>query len=415
MISLEGIKELDSCTPEEELKKLISYIERYFSDKNISNAQLENCSKLSSYIKRNNLILGEIEIEKILENKKVENMFKILELQGKLLRVGQFYNLSSLLETYCTKNNIEITKDSEMGLYDKFNNDIDIVKLYLNEISEFKLLTPNEEQELSKLSKLGDEVAREKLINHNLRLVVSIAKNYKNCGIDYPDLIQFGNEGLLVAVEKYNEEMGYRFSTYATYWIRQAITRGIAITSRNIRISVGLHEIIIKVRKATSMFIMLNNGKIPSNNELSEMTGISLDRIKQARECIEMTVSINTPIRNEEKESTLEDIIPDTRDSLEKNLDLYYMRKYLEKIIDVASLNEREEYVIKARNGFYGKILTLEEIGNKYNCTREWARQIEKKAMEKLKTAANVLKTYEMFNSLKNTQTDQKLVFRYSI
>ncbi len=372
MISLEGIKELDSCTPEEELKKLISYIERYFSDKNISNAQLENCSKLSSYIKRNNLIIGEIEIEKILENKKVENMFKILEIQGKLLRVGQFYNLSSLLETYCTKNNIEITKDSEMGLYDKFNNDIDIVKLYLNEISEFKLLTPNEEQELSKLSKLGDEVAREKLINHNLRLVVSIAKNYKNCGIDYPDLIQFGNEGLLVAVEKYNEEMGYRFSTYATYWIRQAITRGIAITSRNIRISVGLHEIIIKVRKATSMFIMLNNGKIPSNNELSEMTGISLDRIKQARECIEMTVSINTPIRNEEKESTLEDIIPDTRDSLEKNLDLYYMRKYLEKIIDVASLNEREEYVIKARNGFYGKILTLEEIGNKYNCTREW-------------------------------------------
>lgn len=418
MISFEGIKELDSYISQEEMNKLQAYIDRYFSDKNLSNAQLENCIKLSNYVKRNNLFIGDIEAEKILENKKVSTMFKILDENKILLRVGQYFNLSTLLELYCAKNNVELTRDSETSLYDKFSHDIDIVRLYLNEIGEFKVLNSKEECELSRLSKKGDIEAREKLINHNLRLVVSIAKNFRNCGVDYPDLIQFGNEGLLVAISKFDENKGYRFSTYATYWIRQAITRGIAMTSRNIRVSVGLHEIIIKIRKAIGIYILTNNGRIPNDNELSEIINVPIDRVKQARECMEMTVSISTPTLSEDKEVTLEDTIPDTTNQMDERIEQYYLNKYLDKLIDIASLNEREQYVLKARNGFFGKIHTLEEIGQKYGCTREWARQIELKSLEKLRSASNVLETYNMlkkYSRKSNNNKSVQMVFRYNI
>ena len=152
-------------------------------------------------------------------------MFRVINLSGKLIRVVGLFNLSSILEMYCFKNNIEYTRDSEISLYDKRNNDIDLIRLYMNDISEYKILSCEDEYELSRRSKLGDLSARNELIEHNLRLVVSIAKNYMNCGVDFGDLIQYGNEGLITAVNKFDVDMGYRFTTYATYWIKQAITR----------------------------------------------------------------------------------------------------------------------------------------------------------------------------------------------
>lgn len=415
MLSFDELKEIQKYTSDEEIEKLISYIERYFSDKEISVAQLDNCNKLSSYIKRNNLTIADIESERLLDNDKVKNMLDILEKNGLLIRASQFLNLSSLIEMYCSKYNIELTRDTDVNIYDRFNNDIDLIKLYLNEIAEFKVLTAKEEIELSRLSKQGDLKAKEKLTNHNLRLVVSIVKNYRNCGVDFGDLIQFGNEGLIIAVEKFDEKMGYRFTTYATYWIRQAITRGIAFSSRNIRVPYGVHENSIKIRKIINMYIIANNGRIPSDLELSEITGLSLDNVRDARECMDMCISLSTPTGREEKDSTLGEILPNDEESLEERFDNYYMSEYLDKLLDIASLNEREIFVLKARNGFFGKIYTLEEIGKHYGITREGVRQIEKHGLEKLRTAVNVKRTYEIFHGFSKEKSTESYVFRYVI
>jgi RNA polymerase primary sigma factor len=316
---------------------------------------------------------------------------------------------------YCFKNNIEFTRDSEISLYDKRNNDIDLIRLYMNDISEYRILSQEEEFELSRLSKLGDVDARNKLVEHNLRLVVSIAKNYINCGIDFGDLIQYGNEGLMTSVDRFDEEKGYRFTTYATYWIRQAITRGIAFSSRNIRVPYGVHENSIKIRKIINMYIIANNGRIPSDLELSEITGLSLDNVRDARECMDMCISLFTPTGREEKDSTLGEILPNDEESLEERFDNYYMSEYLDKLLDIASLNEREIFVLKARNGFFGKIYTLEEIGKHYGITREGVRQIEKHGLEKLRTAVNVKRTYEIFHGFSKEKSTESYVFRYVI
>ncbi len=400
MVSLDGVKELDICTADEEINLLLNYINRYFSDTELFNAQYENSIKLSNYVKRNNIIIGEIEAEKLLQNDKINNMFRIINLSGKLIRVVGLFNIGSLLDMYCFKNNIEFTRDSEVSLYDKRSHDIDLIKLYMNEISEYSVLSVEEEYDLSRLSRLGDISARNKLIEHNLRLVVSIAKNYINCGIDFGDLIQYGNEGLMVSVDKFDEEKGYRFTTYATYWIRQAITRGIAFSSRNIRVPYGVHENSIRIRKIINMFIIANNGRIPSDIELSEITGLSLEKVRDARECMDMCISLSTPTGREEKDSTLGETIPNDEVDLEESIDHYYMNQYLDKLLDIASLSEREEYVVKARNGFYGKLCTLEEIGKIYGITREGVRQIEKHALEKLRSAVNVKRTYDLFRKI---------------
>lgn len=416
-ISFEDVRELESFASDEDIKKTLNYVNRYFSKSELSNNQFENCIRLSSFLKKNNITIGDIEAEKLLENSKINNMLKSLELAGILIRVGQFFNLSSLLEMYCIKNNIVLTRDSEISMYDIEDNDIDLIKLYLNEIGEFKVLDIEEEKELIRRMNLGDQKAREKIASHNLRLVVSIAKNYSGYGVDLGDLIQFGNEGLLIAMNKFDINKGYKFSTYATYWIRQAVSRGIAVTSRNIRIPVYIHEHIIKLRRAINFHILVNNGRIPSNKELSEITGIPLDKVELAMECMNTTISLSTPSGGgEEKDSTLEETILDDSIDMDSNANRYYIEKILSKLEDIASLNEREKFVIRARYGFYGKIYSLEEIGKKYGCSREWVRQIEDRSLDRLRLAARVKDTYDMYhNYIKKYNDSPKLEFRYNI
>lgn len=415
MISFEGVKELDICCSDSDIKNIISYVNRYFSDSEIFNAQYENCIKLSNYIKRNNLVIGEIEAEKLLENDRICNMFRVINLSGKLIRVVGLFNLSSLLEMYCFRNNIEYTRDSEISLYDKRNNDIDLIRLYMNDIIEYKILSYEDEYELSRRSKFGDLSARNELIEHNLRLVVSIAKNYMNCGVDFGDLIQYGNEGLITAANKFDVDMGYRFTTYATYWIKQAITRGIAFSCRNIRIPYGVHENVIKIRKVINTYIIANNGRIPSDLELSEITGLSLEKVKDARDAMDNSISLSTPYGREEKDSTLGEILPNDEESLEERFDNYYMSEYLDRLLDIASLNEREIFVLKARNGFFGRIYTLEEIGNIYGITREGVRQIEKHSLEKLRIAVNIKRTYTLFKNISRGYVLDKEILGYKI
>lgn len=416
-ISYDDIKELESLASEDDIKRTLNYINRYFSTSKLSNDQYDNCIRLSSFLKRQNIIIGDIEAEKLLDNIKVNDMLKSLELAGILIRVGKCTNLTSLLEMYCAKNNIVLTRDNEISMYDQEENAIDLIKLYLNEIGDFKVLDAKSEKDLIIKMNNGDVNAREKLASHNLRLVVSIAKNYTGYGIDLGDLIQFGNEGLLIAMNKFDINKGYRFSTYATYWIRQAVSRGIAETSRNIRIPVYIHEHIVKLRRTINFHILVNNGRIPSNKELSEMTGIPLDKVELAMECMNTTISLSTPSgTGEEKDSTLEQIIPDEKVYMDRETNRFYIEKLLVKLEDIASLNEIEKYVIRARFGFYGKIYTLEEIGKKYNRSREYIRQVEERALDRLRLASRVKETYDMYhNYLKKYNDSPKLYFRYKI
>ena len=374
-----------------EVEKVLEYINRYFKTDGTSHGQYENCVRLSNYLKENGIIIGEIEAEKLLSSSpKLVEMFKALSLASILLRISNLPNISVLLESYCIKNNVELTRDNDLALYERSEgNDIDLFKLYLMEISEYKILSVNEEKELATRAKYGDEEARKKLVEHNLRLVVSIAKIYNGYGLSMSDLVQLGNEGLMRASHKYDVDKGYRFSTYATWWIKQSMTRGIADQSRTIRIPVHMHEIILKIKKASANYIAEHYGEVPTNEQLSKILNIPEEKIEFARKNMEITVSLSTPVGADDNGDTLGDMIEDERQSVENDLEFIYMKELVEELLNTPSLTEKEKEVIKYRFGFYGKVYTLEEIGKTYHVTRERVRQIEARALRKIKYMAN--------------------------
>ena len=259
----------------------------------------------------------------------------------------------------------------------------DPVKVYLKEIGRVPLLTPEEEKELAKKILQGDPVAKQRLSEANLRLVVSQAKKYTGRGMPFLDLIQEGNLGLIKAVEKFDYTKGFKFSTYATWWIRQAVTRAIADQARTIRIPVHMVETISKVKKASST-LLHQNGHEPSAEEIAEVLGMSVDKIRSILRVAQEPVSLETPI-GEEEDSHLGDFIPD-EDALEPADAASHA--LLKELIDevLQSLTPREEKVLKLRFGLIdGRSRTLEEVGREFNVTRERIRQIEAKALRKLR------------------------------
>ena len=372
---------------EEQLATMLAYVYKYFDVNENSNVQLNNCINLVNFIKRHNLVIGEIEAEKLLDRSEfIRNMFKVLDNANVLVRVSYYPELKELYDLYCLRNDVLVGRDADTGYLDQrygSKKDIDLLKLYYDEIGRYKLLTAEEEKDLAIKMKNGDEEARLSLIKHNLRLVVSIAKRFRYADL-LSDLIQFGNEGLIIACDKYDVDKGYRFTTYATHWIRQSVTRGIADHSRTIRIPVHVHECILKIKKVRAEYLSVY-GEYPSNEKIAELTNFSIDSIKRALECMDLTISLSTVI-NEEDDITLAEVIEDEDSSLD-NIDQANDKILLESLFSKANLSEREEYVIKARNGFYGKVYTLAEIGEKFDVTRERVRQIEIKAMGKLKNA----------------------------
>ena len=269
-------------------------------------------------------------------------------------------------------------------------NDIDDVRLYLREIATSKLLTADEELELGKKISMGDEKAKKKLIESNLRLVVSIAKKYNgNAGsLTILDLIQEGNIGLMKAVEKYDYSLGYRFSTYATWWIRQGIIRAIADQSRTIRIPSHLYEQIKKMSAVISRYIT-NNGEEPSDQMLADMFDVSVETIRERKMIMQDTLSLSQPIRTNDTEESEElgNFIKDPDINDDDFTDNVYYKDFLAAVFERSTLTEREKEVIKYRYGIgtNGKRYTLEEIGKIFGITRERIRQIEGKALIKLK------------------------------
>ncbi|MDD5924248.1 MAG: RNA polymerase sigma factor RpoD [Clostridia bacterium] len=259
----------------------------------------------------------------------------------------------------------------------------DPVKIYLKEIGRVPLLSPEEEIKLAMGINNGDEMAKKRLSEANLRLVVSIAKRYLGRGMQFLDLIQEGNLGLIKAVEKFDYTKGFKFSTYATWWIRQAITRAIADQARTIRIPVHMVETINKVKKVSNQ-LLHENGHEPSPEEIAEAVGMSPDKIREIMRIAQEPVSLETPI-GEEEDSHLGDFIPD--DDAPAPADAASQTMLKEQLDEVLStLTPREAKVLRLRFGLVdGHPHTLEEVGKVFNVTRERIRQIEAKALRKLR------------------------------
>ncbi len=259
----------------------------------------------------------------------------------------------------------------------------DPVKVYLKEIGRVPLLSPDEEIELARRIMDGDEAAKQRLSEANLRLVVSIAKRYVGRGMSFLDLIQEGNLGLIKAVEKFDYTKGFKFSTYATWWIRQAITRAIADQARTIRIPVHMVETINKVKK-TSSILLHKNGHEPTAEEIAEELNLEVARVREIMRVAQEPVSLETPI-GEEEDSHLGDFIPDEEAPAPADAASHMLLK--ETLTDVLeTLTPREAKVLRLRFGLEdGRPRTLEEVGKEFDVTRERIRQIEAKALRKLR------------------------------
>lgn len=327
----------------------------------------------------------------VLEFQEVNDFFVDMELDPQ--RIEKIYD-------FLDKHNVDVLRISEEDEEDILLEDDedlepldltipegisieDPVRMYLKEIGKVPLLNADEEIELARRMEDGDDYAKKRLAEANLRLVVSIAKRYVGRGMLFLDLIQEGNLGLIKAVEKFDYRKGYKFSTYATWWIRQAITRAIADQARTIRIPVHMVETINKLTRVQRQLLQ-ELGREPSPEEISEVMNMPVDRVREIQKISQEPVSLETPI-GEEEDSHLGDFIQDDNVPVPAEAAAFTLLK--EQLVEVlGTLTEREQKVLRLRFGLDdGRARTLEEVGKEFNVTRERIRQIEAKALRKLR------------------------------
>ena len=323
-----------------------------------------------------------------LEVDQMEKVFDFLEASGvDVLRITENSGDELLLDNDMDMDGMEDEEEVEL---DKIDLSVpegvsieDPVRVYLKEIGKVSLLSADEEIELAKRMEKGDEAAKKRLAEANLRLVVSIAKRYVGRGMLFLDLIQEGNLGLIKAVEKFDYRKGYKFSTYATWWIRQAITRAIADQARTIRIPVHMVETINKLIRVSRQLLQ-ELGREPTPEEIAEEMDMPVDRVREILKISQEPVSLETPI-GEEEDSHLGDFIQDDNVPVPADAAAFTLLK--EQLVEVLStLTDREQKVLRLRFGLDdGRARTLEEVGKEFNVTRERIRQIEAKALRKLR------------------------------
>jgi len=353
----------------------------------------ENVVKFEEKLKE--LLVMAKKKKNILEYQEISDFFGDMELDAE--------HIEKILE-YLEANNIDVLRitsddvdDDEIILTDEDDVDVeqidlsipdgvsieDPVRMYLKEIGKVPLLSAEEEIELAKKMELGDEDAKKRLAEANLRLVVSIAKRYVGRGMLFLDLIQEGNLGLIKAVEKFDYRKGYKFSTYATWWIRQAITRAIADQARTIRIPVHMVETINKLIRVSRQLLQ-ELGREPTPEEIAEEMKLPVERVREILKISQEPVSLETPI-GEEEDSHLGDFIQDDNVPVPSDAAAFTLLK--EQLVEVLStLTDREQKVLRLRFGLDdGRARTLEEVGKEFNVTRERIRQIEAKALRKLR------------------------------
>lgn len=331
--------------------------------------------------------LSENDLDRVAEEMDLDKLYDTLEdngiqLSGEISST-EMSEIESEVEAFSTSDNMERILEQEGLAVD------DPVRMYLKEIGRVPLLTAERERELAEImidensTEADKDAAKNELVEANLRLVVSIAKRYVGKGMFFLDLIQEGNLGLMKAVDKFDYSKGYKFSTYATWWIRQAITRAIADQARTIRIPVHMVETIHKVSRYSRQMLQ-ELGREATADEIGEKMGMSADKVREIMKIAQDPVSLETPI-GEEEDSHLGDFIPDEdtpapSDAAASTI----LREVIER--ELHTLTPREEHVIKLRFGLYdGRTRTLEEVGKEFDITRERIRQIEAKALRKLR------------------------------
>ena len=351
----------------------------------------ENMVKFSEKLKE--LLATAKKKKNVLEYQEISDFFNDMELDAE-----KFEKILDFLE----QNNIDvlrITDDDDDNIILSDEDDVDVeqidlsvpdgvsiedpVRMYLKEIGKVPLLSAEEEIDLAKRMELGDEEAKKRLAEANLRLVVSIAKRYVGRGMLFLDLIQEGNLGLIKAVEKFDYRKGYKFSTYATWWIRQAITRAIADQARTIRIPVHMVETINKLIRVSRQLLQ-ELGREPQPEEIAEEMNMPVERVREILKISQEPVALETPI-GEEEDSHLGDFIQDDNVPVPAEAAAFTLLK--EQLVEVlGTLTEREQKVLRLRFGLDdGRARTLEEVGKEFNVTRERIRQIEAKALRKLR------------------------------
>ena len=355
------------------------------SAKSAAKSEAEKNSKMEDLIEKGKKgRLSESDMDAVLEENdfdidSLDKLYDSLEESGiplPELSGSEMSEIENEVEQFGNSENMQRILEQE-GLVD------DPVRLYLKEIGRVPLLTSDREHELAELMAAGDIEAKKALVEANLRLVVSIAKRYVGRGMFFLDLIQEGNLGLMKAVDKFDYTKGYKFSTYATWWIRQAITRAIADQARTIRIPVHMVETIHKVSRYSRQLLQ-EFGREATAEEIGEKMGMSAEKVREIMKIAQDPVSLETPI-GEEEDSHLGDFIQDEdtpapADAASQTI----LREVIER--ELHTLTPREEHVIKLRFGLYdGRTRTLEEVGQEFNITRERIRQIEAKALRKLR------------------------------
>ena len=354
------------------------------------NTQVQFDEKLKELItlakkKKNELDLKEVQdfvAAMKLQEEQMDKVFEELEKNGvEILGIPEADDIADD-EIILTEADEVDVENLDLTLPDGYNLE-DPVRMYLKEIGKVPLLTAEEEIELAKRMEEGDEEAKKRLSEANLRLVVSIAKRYVGRGMLFLDLIQEGNLGLIKAVEKFDYSKGYKFSTYATWWIRQAITRAIADQARTIRIPVHMVETINKLVRVSRQLLQ-QLGREPSPEEIAVEMNMPVERVREILKISQEPVSLETPI-GEEEDSHLGDFIQDDNVPVPAEAAAFTLLK--EQLRDVLStLTEREQKVLRLRFGLDdGRARTLEEVGKEFNVTRERIRQIEAKALRKLR------------------------------
>ena len=346
-------------------------------------------SELVELGKKKENVLELSEIEKVfadqgmeLDDDKTEKVFEYLENNGIVAMVPESDTEDDIILDVEDEPTEEELENIEMAVPDGVSIE-DPVRMYLKEIGKVPLLTAEEEKELAMKMEAGDMEAKKRLAEANLRLVVSIAKRYVGRGMLFLDLIQEGNLGLIKAVEKFDYRKGYKFSTYATWWIRQAITRAIADQARTIRIPVHMVETINKLIRVQRQLLQ-ELGREPYPEEIAEKMGLPVERVREIQKISQEPVSLETPI-GEEEDSHLGDFIQDDNVPVPAEAAAFTLLK--EQLVEVlGTLTEREQKVLCLRFGLEdGRARTLEEVGKEFDVTRERIRQIEAKALRKLR------------------------------
>lgn len=377
-------------------------IDKEFKECKSYNDSIENLKTIEKIFKKLNYIPNpDITMKLIDENLLLSETIKIIVnndldiiTKGETNKIFDNDTIILIIESYCMMNNIKIqeseedNEEFEENIINYEGETIDIVKLYLNEISRRKLLTLDEEIRLTRRIKDGDEEARKIFIESNLRLVVSVARKHLNQGLSFLDLIQEGNIGLMKAVDKFDSSKGYRFSTYATWWIRQGITRAISNKGRNVRIPVYLHRRINKFNKAAKELEM-KYGREAKIEEIANELKISVKYAQEIYQYKNDSISINLLV-GDDKDNELGNIISSKNIGPDEQAMTDLMKFQVKQLLEKCNLKPIEKEVILLRFGFNNTPMTLGEIGNIYNITGERVRQIEASALMKLRKYKNI-------------------------